>query len=273
MILCHGLLSTSALLDLLKCPPDQRKRIELHRRPEKVSLYIPNIGRVVIRDQKPMSDAVLRKVLTNVTPEDWYRLLNGKVFFWPNLDRLKRFLGQDSEQIVITVDTGRLLADHRESIYISHINSGATLHNARRRGPETFKRVAEFPFECWRPSRAVAEIAVTDRVVNFGRYATEVRRWRGKSPGIILWTPEFWSISLANRSRVDAEVLANTSMKHLLLNCCKGICKITRAGGQRCRSVPETFYVALVFLKSVWKPLGGIVVTPTRKAVVNVSPE
>ena len=196
LILRHGLLSTSALLELLDCPSAQRELIELHRRPEKVRLSNAAIGSVVVRDQKPMSDAALTKVLTSGTPAEWYRLLNSKVFFWPNVDRLTRFLGarayRDSPQIVITVDTARLLADRREDIYLSPINSGATLFNPVDRGPETFARVAAYPFEHWKrkrsSSQAVAEIAVNGGVTGIERYATEVRRWRGRSPGEVIWS-------------------------------------------------------------------------------------
>jgi hypothetical protein len=198
LILRHELLSTTALLDLLNCPADQRELIESRRRPEKVHLCDAEVVSITIRDQKPMSDSALRRVLTSGTPEEWYQLLNRKVFFWPNRDRLETFLAAsaycDSEQIVITVDTGQLLADYREKFCLSSINSGATLYNPPRRGPETFVRVADYPFEYWRrrrrsPSRAVAEIAVEGGVTNIDRYATEVRRWRGRSPGEVIWSP------------------------------------------------------------------------------------
>ena len=199
LILDHGLLSTSALLDLLECPSDQRELIESRHRPEKVRLHNPNIGSVVIRDQKPMSDSALRKVLTSGTPKDWYRLLNGKVFFWPNLQRLVRFLGarayRDSDHEVITVETQRLLLDCGGSIYLSPINSGATLYKPVPRGAETFLRVVDYPFDQWRRKRssseAVAEIAVDHGVVNIDRCATEVKRWRGRSPEAVLWSRDF----------------------------------------------------------------------------------
>lgn len=79
----HGLLSTSALLDLYGAQGAERAAIEGQRRPGPVTIERPAFGRAVIRDQKPMSDAGLRRCLTDgLTPEDWYRLLNGKVFFW-----------------------------------------------------------------------------------------------------------------------------------------------------------------------------------------------
>jgi hypothetical protein len=35
-----------------------------------------------------MNEKKLRAALTDCTPQDWCRLLNGKVFFWPCIDRL-----------------------------------------------------------------------------------------------------------------------------------------------------------------------------------------
>ncbi len=88
LILKHGLLSTSALLDLLDCPEDEREGIEAKHRPQKVRLHHPDLGMVVFRDQKPMSDRALENILTDGTPSDWYRTLNSKVFFWATLQRL-----------------------------------------------------------------------------------------------------------------------------------------------------------------------------------------
>ena len=197
LILRHGLLSTSTLLGLLECPTEQRQQIEARHRPQKVQLSHPDLGSVVIRDQKPMSDSALRKILTDGTPEDWYRLLNSKVFFWATHARLTMFLGarayRDSDQIVITVDTEQLVGEYRESIHLSPINSGATLYNPVPRGADTFLRIADYPFVRWKQRRssseAVAEIAVAGGVANITRYAVEVRRWRGNSPGELVWTP------------------------------------------------------------------------------------
>lgn len=188
LIMEHGLLCTSALLVLLDCPSDQREQIEARHRPEKVIFNHPNLGSVVIRDQKPMSDKALIKVLTDGKPEDWYRILNSKVFFWPTLERLFSFLGarayRNSQQIVIIVDTARLIADYRENIHLSPINSGATLFKPVARGSSTFLGIDAYP------SKAVAEIAVVGGVMDVPRYAIEVRNWRGTAAGEIIWTPE-----------------------------------------------------------------------------------
>src|SRR5882762_11831030 len=59
----HGLLSTTALLDLFESRGDERFRIESCHRPESIPIVHPIHGRAVIRDQKPMSDRSVRKAL------------------------------------------------------------------------------------------------------------------------------------------------------------------------------------------------------------------
>jgi hypothetical protein len=51
-------------------------------RPESVTITHPAYGSAVIRDQKPMRDSALLKCLDKgLTPADWYRTLNRRVFF------------------------------------------------------------------------------------------------------------------------------------------------------------------------------------------------
>jgi hypothetical protein len=79
----HGLLSTTALLDLFELDGDERYRIEFCHRPKSIPVAHAVHGRAVVRDQKPMSDRSLRKALlgSGLKPEDWYRELNSRVFF------------------------------------------------------------------------------------------------------------------------------------------------------------------------------------------------
>ena len=57
----HGLLSTSALLDLYEVAGVERAGLEFRHRPECEEIYHDAHGSAVIRDQKPMTDADLRK--------------------------------------------------------------------------------------------------------------------------------------------------------------------------------------------------------------------
>ncbi len=127
----HGLLSTSALLDLFEIHGQRRRAIETRRRPEIVTLVHPVHGHALVRDNKPISDEALRKCLIDMSPKAWYRLLNGKVFFWVTWERLDRLLGARAyrrrRHCVITVDTAALVARDLDRIALSPINSGCTL--------------------------------------------------------------------------------------------------------------------------------------------------
>jgi hypothetical protein len=173
----HGLLSTSALLDLYGVDTEERRRIESCRRFESVTIRHEKYGVAVIRDRKPMSESALAKCLTGMTPTEWYRLLNGKVFFWLTPERVSRLLAarayRDREHIVLTIDTEKLLNRHHADVTLSPINSGSTGYNPQPRDAKTFETLAEYPFDEWRKKRRRAVSAVAELAVNY-----EVRRVR-----------------------------------------------------------------------------------------------
>ena len=88
----HGLLSTSALLDLYGVNGAERERIERQRRPAAVPITHPEFGEMFINDQHPMTDETLRPALIDMTPSEWYAHLNARVFFWVSEARLGRLL-------------------------------------------------------------------------------------------------------------------------------------------------------------------------------------
>jgi hypothetical protein len=184
-IKAHGLLSTSALLDLYGVNGEERRLIESCRRPESVTIRHDKYGPAVIRDQKPMSDSALRKCLRGMTPIEWYRLLNAKVFFWLTPERVLGLLSarayRDREHTVLVVDTAELLRLHHERVALSPINSGSTVYNPQPRGATTFQALEVYPFERWRKKRgsatkAVAELAVDYRVPNIDGLVLRVER-------------------------------------------------------------------------------------------------
>ncbi|MGN8154367.1 DUF7002 family protein [Agrobacterium sp. 22094] len=147
----HGLLSASALLDLYEVDGQLRFSLESQRRPESVELQRRGLRGAVIRDQKPMHDHLLARCLQDgLTPREWYERLNSRSFFWLSSERIWRLLRarayRKQPQTVLTIDTAGLVASHRERIWLSPINSGATLFNPQPRGNQTFLRVADFPF-------------------------------------------------------------------------------------------------------------------------------
>ncbi len=181
----HGLLSTSALLDLYKIDGAKRRTIETEHRPESIKISRTGFSDAIIRDQKPMSDSALRTCLTDgITPSQWYEILNGKVFFWLSNRRLRRLLGarayRDFPQTVLTLDTESLVKAHGDKILLSPINSGSTIMKPQPRGKDTFRPIEEYPFEHWRKKRskrkAVVELVVPGSVKDIMDHVIAVHR-------------------------------------------------------------------------------------------------
>lgn len=193
----HGLLSTSALLDLFEVRGAARTAIESCHRPESVPIKHPVHGTAVIRDQKPMSDKGLEKALLDgLTPRQWYELLNRQVFFWVREQRLRTLLAarayRDKRHLVLTIDTARLLARHAERIVLSPYNSGATKPNPFPRGRDTFLPMQQYPYLDWRKARgrqnAVVELAVLRGVPDIVEFIERVELTGGARPPQVVWT-------------------------------------------------------------------------------------
>ena len=184
-IKAHGLLSTSALLDLYGINGEERRLIEGRRRPESITIHHDEYGSAVIRDQKPISDSALQKCLREMTPTGWYRLLNARVFFWLTPERVQGLLSarayRDREHTVLTVDTRDLLRLHQQRVALSPINSGSTVYNPQPRGADTFQRLGTYPFQEWRRKRgsakkAIAELAVDHEITDIEALVLRVER-------------------------------------------------------------------------------------------------
>src|SRR5688572_17159622 len=153
----HGLLSTSALLDLFEIRGHERTSIESQHRPESVIISHPKHGRAIIRDQKPMSDAALRHCLIGMKPQSWFELVNRRIYFLLVEARLNRLLTakmyRNVEHILLTIDTRSLVTAHEDEIRLSPINTGSTMRRPQPRGAQTFMRLQDYPFEERRRSR------------------------------------------------------------------------------------------------------------------------
>jgi hypothetical protein len=165
----HGLLSTTALMDLYDIGDPVRTQIERCHRPNSVPISVPGLPNAVIRDQKPMSDSGLKKALPDsIEPSDWYSLLNSKVFFWTSEERLHRLTEakayREREHDVIEVDTRSLLNAHYNSIWLCPMNSGCTKPFPWPRDKTAFSRIPDYPYLHWsnrRPKKdRVVELAV-----------------------------------------------------------------------------------------------------------------
>ena len=190
----HGLLSTSALLDRCHVSGPLRREIEYEIRPTSRSISHEGFGTAVIRDQRPLIKTNLKKVLRGVSVMEYCRLLNGKTFFWVTEARLNRLLGarmyKEKPHDVLTVDTGGLVRDCLDRITLSPINSGTVISQNGRRGKDTFRSIAEYPFEerrRRRPAEPLVELAVEYEVKNIRKYVLRVERRHGPNVLETVW--------------------------------------------------------------------------------------
>lgn len=178
----RGLLSASAVLDLFHVEGDQRMPYELKHRCEMLSVPHGEPDHIVLRDQKPMPPERLRLALTDgTTPEQWYHLINGKVFFWAEHHRLLRLLNAygDDEHDVLILDTRSLITEHQQNVWLCHMNSGNTLPMPHHRGIDIFKRIGDFPAKVnGRPEKAVVEVVVDRGVPDVAEHALQVIRMK-----------------------------------------------------------------------------------------------
>lgn len=192
-IQAKGLLSTSALLDVYGVQGAERQAIEAERRPEAVVLEAPGLGRAVIRDNRPLNATKLARALPPDLPvEAWFRLLNGRVFFWLTEERLGRLLGaklyRDKAHDVLELEAAPLVAAHRGRIELSPINSGVTDPFPAPRGRGTFRSIADYPYAERRKvnrREPVVELAVLGGVPDGARFVRRVRRVRGEVDEVV----------------------------------------------------------------------------------------
>ncbi len=184
-MLRHGLLPTTALLTLFEVPEAARRPIEGERRMASVTLEHAVHGRATITDNLPLIMPSLAACLDDrLVASDWLRLLNERVFFWPDEAGLARLLGarlnRRRDREVLVFDTLSLARRHGERIELCAINSGATMRRAARRGLSTFVPLHSHGYEAWRRLRGrrdrLCEVTVRGGVPDIADHLIEVRR-------------------------------------------------------------------------------------------------
>lgn len=182
----HGLLSTEAALDLFGAD-DAVRAAALRRRPAGIALERADLGRIVLRDQKPLSDKALARCLRDgLTPAEWHARLNARVFFWLSRARVLTLLAgrayRDHAHAVLELDAAALVAAYRDRIELSPINSGATGRFPAPRGRDTFLPLADYPYAAYarrRRGERVVELTVPGSVPDAARFVRRVSVMRG----------------------------------------------------------------------------------------------
>lgn len=181
----HGLLSTKALLRLYGKSDEEVAALTRARRGHWIKVRCPGRPQAVLRDQKPLTDAGLRRALGgSAEPWQWYELINSMVFLWPTKARLRTMITAPAyERVahdVLVVDTRALVGLESENIRVSKINSGCTRPMPWPRDMTLFKRFGDYPFEDrhrkYGLARAVAEVCVVDGVERIAEAVVDVKR-------------------------------------------------------------------------------------------------
>lgn len=187
----RGLLSATAALDTLGVAGALRVRLESGHRPEMTSLHPGHADDIVLRDQRPMPPDRLRHALPPaLTPEQWYELINSKVFFWVSPERLGRLLRsyRNAQHDVLRVDTASLLANHADRTWLCHMNSGNTWPIPHRRDVDIFKRIPDYPANSLgNPIKEVVELVIDYAVPDIVNHVVDVRRMQGDEVLSIVW--------------------------------------------------------------------------------------
>ncbi len=190
----HGLLSTAAALDLFEAA-DEIRAAASRRRADGILLDRPDLGRIVLRDQKPLNDKGLARCLRDgLVPGDWYARLNARVFFWLSRARVLKLLAGRAYRAhaheVLELDAAALVAAYRDRIELSPINSGATGRFPAPRGRDTFLTIADYPYPAYarrrRGERAV-ELTVPGSVPDAVRFVRRVSLMRGPEVSEVLF--------------------------------------------------------------------------------------
>ncbi|WP_426178471.1 DUF7002 family protein [Pseudomonas sp. TWRC1-2] len=181
----RGLMSTTAVLDHLGVTGCNRSQFESEHRNQKMDVMAGDPASIVLRDQKPMPEVRLLDALKDgTTPQQWYELINNKVFFWAEETRLHRLLGardyRKLEHDVLTLDSATFIPAYAEAIWLCHMNSGNTWPMPHRRGTDIFCRIPDYPAKgSGKPVKPVVELVVDYAVPNIVDYVVEVRRMQG----------------------------------------------------------------------------------------------
>lgn len=183
-IAAHGLLSTTRLLELFEVPAERREELTTRRRPGEVPVAHPRHGAAVLNDNLPLSERALAGCLQDgLSPADWLRMLNARVFLWADEAGLARLanarMNRGRPREVLVFDTLSLASAHAERVELSPINSGATIRRPARRGPGTFTPLGALAYRDWRRRRGgwdrVVEVAVRGGIPDAARHLVERR--------------------------------------------------------------------------------------------------
>jgi hypothetical protein len=93
----------------------------------------------------------LVRCLKGCTPEEWYRALNERLFFWLDRERLYTFMSAaeyvGKKHTVLQLDSASLVSKYETRIMLAHMNTGNARPYPHPRSPATFRSMSDYPYE------------------------------------------------------------------------------------------------------------------------------
>lgn len=132
---------------------------------------------------------VREKIEPGQSLEDFLMAINSRVFFWPTRDRLERLRQakeyRNEDQVVIHVDTRRLVERYESEIQLCRFNSGAiTQKNHPNRSRASWVSIGRYPYGEHRRrygrDGALAEVTVVGSVPDILELAVDVEHLRSQ---------------------------------------------------------------------------------------------
>ena len=161
----HGLHSTASLAELHQLLPAERQGTVLERR-RAIQTFTSTQGSATLRDQHTATEALMKSCLVQVSIPDWLALLNAKVFFFLELERMQRMKQSyaDYPQLLLRTDSRALLERYAEHVSLSRINTGSFIRRPTPRGRNSFIPLADYAFKKKRdtPAELTLDCALPD---------------------------------------------------------------------------------------------------------------
>ena len=153
----HGLLCADTLIDRFVADPAARTRLRSERRRDFAPLHDGPDGFAALNDNRPLIYGKLAPKLDDgLSPAEWLRILNGRVFFWP--EPQERFFAagrrNGRDLLLLTFDTVSLAEAYQGRLDLSPINTGSALRDPARRGLRSFTPASETTWHEWRRLRS-----------------------------------------------------------------------------------------------------------------------
>jgi len=169
----HGLLPVSKLAEM-STMPDGGAPILRRRRNTPLRLPIAG-GEAWVRDQGPIREQMLTRCLRGIPLEEWYAMLNERVFFFVRRADERKLCNayRTMDQCLVRIDGTALVNEYGRSAFVSRFNSGSVPRSpAIPRGPEIYVSASEVGRSI-RP-REIRELTIVGGVPNLADFVLSV---------------------------------------------------------------------------------------------------